>query len=180
MLISENFLPILFQANHTFSKITGQLFTYNAESQKVHLLNQNEASRNGYKFRWILMIFVACATLARIAFIKLKATEANSKEIVELNLCVMMICMLLVVAECYKMWTYYPEDLVLFLNGAIDMEIHKSKGEKKQSYLLQYAKCFMQLFSLQYSILKYPRNLRWLNSFAKIPTLPVNGSFLLE
>lgn len=131
MLKSEKFLDILLRANQTFPKITGQLFTYKVENQRVQLLNKNTGDRNSFKFRWLLMIYFACSTLARIVFVQMRAKESNAMATIESNLCAMTFCMLLVGIECYRMWAYHPEDFILFLNGAIDMELIYAKGSIK-------------------------------------------------
>lgn len=128
MLIAENCLEILIQANKVSPKIAGQLFLYKPAKDKVQLLNKNVGCRKGFKFRWLFMITIAFSIFARIIISTQNNKDVNTNATVEINLCILMLALLLFVIERYRMWTYYPEDFVDFLNGAIKMERKKTAG----------------------------------------------------
>lgn len=55
MLLSQNVLNILVEANALSPKIAGQLYNNNPNGQKVEMRGKNGAFRAGFVFRWNIM-----------------------------------------------------------------------------------------------------------------------------
>ncbi len=104
MLLVENFLETLVDANQTSVKIAGQLFAYNARNKNVEIFDKSLRGRKRFAFRWILLLFIACSVPVRIVALKQTNKNVQSYTTMDTNLCMIMFVKLLTMAERYRMW----------------------------------------------------------------------------
>lgn len=129
MTSSKEFVDIIVNANKWSPILSGQLFAWNIKTNKIEILKKN-GTRLGFKFRWRFLLFIVASMVVRIVNLNISKTTPNQMETktVEIKLCIMMIIMCLCVSECYRVWSYFPEPFIAFLNGIIDMDINVKEG----------------------------------------------------
>lgn len=129
MILAENFLQVLIQANEMSPFIAGQLFTFQAKTQKFKVLNKNQII-NGFQVRWLLFLVISFTFLFRIMLSLSNANNHNmNTTVVEVNVSIMMVVITLIASDRYRIRGSYPEDFVSFFNGTMEIEQKYSKGK---------------------------------------------------
>lgn len=129
MLLSENFLEILSNANQDFPSISGQLFSYQATTRQTRIIQGR--ARNGFRARWILLLCVATVMLVQILdnqFLTSDANDISSSKTVKQKMCIMMIFICILTGERYRIRAQYPQEYVSFFNGAVGVEKNYLQG----------------------------------------------------
>lgn len=129
MILDENFVEILIDANQMSSKVAGHLFTFNVQ-KKCFKLRNNDGARTGFKRRSMFLFLNSSALLLRILSIQfIPSTETDKDNLnTEMNLCIMMLFICILPAERYRVRGNFPEYFVGFFNAVIQVETTLIKG----------------------------------------------------
>ncbi len=125
MILANNFLPILINANAMSPKICGQLFTFETHGHKFVLIDPKCVAK-AFKIRWILLLFLSFSFFIRC--VNLKFSDNYKNTVFETNVSIMMCIVILTISERYRIRGTFPEDFLAFLNGAMEIETKYIKG----------------------------------------------------
>ncbi len=181
MPVLEKFLEIIIQANNSSPKITGRLFAYNTSKNKFELASSKSAKIE-FRNRWIFLLLNAAAILLRI----LDAKFLNAHQVgilnktVEINICVTLCFICIVIGEGYRIRAKYPEDYLSFLNKTIEMELNLAKVQCIQSRINKNLTSAMYFFCLFHFCCDWIFPFALPISCVLEPSLPFNTIWLLD
>lgn len=136
MLLTENFVEVLAEANKLSRNIAGQIFTYNTKRQMFEVLNAKRSS-NEFKNRSVFLLFNTVALLLRILtrkHITRKHTGLIDAQ-TEVNLCVMMMFACILPMGRYHVRGKCSSNFTTFFNQIIQVEKRFIRGKKCTIYL---------------------------------------------
>lgn len=147
MLLNENFVKILVEANQMSSKVAGHLFTYNVPRKRFEIQDK-QVAKAGFKRRSTFLYMNAVALLLRILSIqftvKAKTDKGNLKT--DMNLCIMMLFICVLPAVRYRVRGDFPEYFVEFFNAVIQAETTLIKG----NIFLKHQRCIQTPINMIY------------------------------
>lgn len=131
MLLAENFVQVIINGYYTSNTIVGQQLIYNSKNQNFEAIRKRK-TRIFLKMRLILLSLISIATIVRIIDVNLqiKSNRQQGNHSVETNMCIMILFMLVLIGERYRIRSKFPNDYVKFLNGAIAIEKSYGIGTK--------------------------------------------------
>lgn len=131
MLLAENFVQVIINGYYTSNTIVGQQLIYNSKNQNFEAIRKRK-TRIFLKMRLILLSLISIATIVRIIDVNLqiKSNRRQGNHSVETNMCIMILFMLVLIGERYRIRSKFPNDYVKFLNGAIAIEKSYGIGTK--------------------------------------------------
>lgn len=134
MLFSKGFCKIIVEANQASITLAGQLFLYNEKTNKFDILKKH-GRLNAYQKRWILILIVLASICLRILDYKLLAKkDYNCNSSAKYKLALMMLVLVFVVAEHFRVRGFFAKDYLSFLNAAAFIERKYDKGNLLKHY----------------------------------------------
>ncbi len=124
MLFFNGFLEILLEANEASPKLAGQLFVYHTKLHKFDTLRKH-SSTNPYQYRWLFLLTVVAIMILRNVYSK---KDYSGNGTAKSRLSTMMIILVLVVVEHYRIRGFFAQDYISFLNAATFIERKYDSG----------------------------------------------------
>lgn len=130
MFLSEQFLPILIQANQTSRFICGQIFSYSSIKPVGFQVSQKRKTKIGYQLRCLFFVGVAIEGLYRMWYIMTTQSKNSymGSSRLETSLCVMVTVASVLVAERYRVREKYCKEYVTYYNSLLVSESKCDKG----------------------------------------------------
>ncbi len=119
---------ILVKATKMSPNISGIQIIYSKQTCQFSI-NDYQCAKRRFQNRWILLLLIKLTYFIRIIMLKLDHVTADpTAKQLEILQCIVVICIISVVAERYRIGYLYPNDFVSFLNAAISIERNCVKG----------------------------------------------------
>lgn len=147
MLLTENFIEILAEANQMSSMISGHLFTYSFKKEMFEVKDKQRA-RIGFKCRSMFLLFNITAQLLRILSLELQTTSGTGKfdTQTDIHMSIMSMFIFSIPTERYRVRGSHPENFSRFFNEVIKFEKFFIIGNKLYDIKILFSEITLFLF----------------------------------